>query len=78
MLIVANGILNAVDRASFALAQSILRVFLVMLPFALLLDQVLGSAAIYSAELAANIFGGLTGVALAWWVLGRGVKHSAA
>ena len=39
LLIVANGILNAVDKAAFALTQSILRVFLVMLPFALLLDQ---------------------------------------
>ncbi|MEL6737772.1 MAG: MATE family efflux transporter, partial [Pseudomonadota bacterium] len=78
LLIVANGILNAVDRAAFALTQSILRVFLVMLPFALLLDQVMGPSAIYAAELAANIFGGLTGVALAWWVLGRRVKQAAA
>ena len=76
LLIVATGILNAVDRASFALTQSILRVFLVMLPFALLLDQVMGPSAIYAAELAANVFGGLTGVALAWWVLGRRVKHA--
>ncbi|MEM6493069.1 MAG: MATE family efflux transporter [Pseudomonadota bacterium] len=76
LLIVANGVLNAVDRASFALTQSLLRVFLVMLPFALLLDQVLGSAAIYAAELAANIFGGATGVALIWWVLGRRAKPS--
>lgn len=77
LLIVANGILNAVDRASFALAQSILRVFLVMLPFALLFDQILGSSAIYGAELAANVFGGITGVALIWWVLGRRVKTPA-
>ena len=71
LLIVANGILNAVDKASFALTQSILRVFLVMLPFALLLDQSWGSAAIYGAELAANVFGAVTGVALVWWVLSR-------
>ena len=71
LLIVANGILNAVDRASFALTQSILRVFLVMLPFALLLDQEWGSSAIYAAELAANLFGAVTGVALVWWVLRR-------
>lgn len=75
LLIVANGILNAVDKAAFALTQSILRVFLVMLPFALLLDQELGSAAIYGAELAANIFGALTGIALVWWVLNRAVKR---
>ena len=74
LLIVANGILNAVDKATFALTQSILRVFLVMLPFALLLDQELGSAAIYGAELAANIFGAVTGIALVWWVLNRAVK----
>ncbi|MDJ0978967.1 MAG: MATE family efflux transporter [Erythrobacter sp.] len=71
VLIVANGILNAVDKAGFALTQSILRVFLVMLPFALLMDQTLGSSAIYAAELAANLFGGITGAALVWWVLGR-------
>ncbi len=77
LLIVANGILNAVDRASFALTQSILRVVLVMLPFALLLDQQLGARAIYAAELAANIFGAATGVALVWWVLGRAIRREA-
>jgi len=71
ILIVANGILNAVDKAAFALTQSLLRVFLVMLPFALLFDQALGSSAIYAAELAANAFGAVTGIALMWWVLGR-------
>ena len=59
LLIVSNGILNAVDRASLALTQSAMRVFLVMLPFAWLLVGNWGSAAIYSAELAANLFGGL-------------------
>jgi len=71
LLIVANGILNSVDKASVALTQSILRVFLVMLPFALLFNQEWGSSAIYGAELAANMFGGLTGVLLVWWVLHR-------
>ena len=75
LLIVANGILNAVDKAAFALTQSILRVFLVMLPFALLLDQEWGSSAIYAAELAANLFGALTGVALVWWVLNSAIKR---
>jgi Na+-driven multidrug efflux pump len=75
LLIVANGILNAVDRASFALTQSIARVFLVMLPFALLFDQPLGSSAIYGAELAANIFGAMTGTALVWWVLSRAIRR---
>lgn len=71
LLIVANGILNAVDKASLALTQSAARVFLVMLPFAWMLTASWGSAAIYSAELAANVFGGLTGVALIWWALHR-------
>ena len=71
LLIVANGILNAVDRASFALAQSAVRVFLVMLPVAWVLLTSWGSAGIYSAELAANLVGGLTGIALVWWVLAR-------
>ena len=71
LLIVANGILNAVDKASFALAQSAVRVFLVMLPVAWLLVASWGSEAIYSAELAANLFGGVTGVALIYWVLVR-------
>ncbi|MEM7779987.1 MAG: MATE family efflux transporter [Pseudomonadota bacterium] len=71
LLIVANGILNAVDKASYALWQSAARVFLVMLPFAWVLIGSWGSAAVYSAELAANIFGGLTGVMLIYWVLSR-------
>ncbi|MEP3420639.1 MAG: MATE family efflux transporter [Erythrobacter sp.] len=71
LLIVANGILNAVDKASFALAQSAVRVFLVMLPVAWLLVATWGSEAIYTAELAANLFGGVTGVALIYWVLVR-------
>lgn len=77
LLIVANGVLNAVDRAAFALTQSVLRVFLVMLPFALLLDKTWGSAAIYAAELAANMFGALTGVTMVWWVLSRGKARAA-
>lgn len=71
LLIVANGILNAVDKAAFALTQSAMRVFLVMLPIGWLLVGSWGSSAIYTAELSANLFGGLTGVILIWWVLGR-------
>ncbi|WP_298336718.1 MATE family efflux transporter [uncultured Erythrobacter sp.] len=71
ILIVANGILNSIDRASYALSQSAARVFLVMLPFGWLLLPNWGSAAVFSAELAANIFGGLTGAALAYWLLAR-------
>lgn len=69
VLIVANGILNAIDKASYALTQSAARVFLVMLPFAFVFLPSWGSAAVYLAELGANIFGGLTGAALAFWLL---------
>ncbi|MDJ0641821.1 MAG: MATE family efflux transporter [Erythrobacter sp.] len=69
LLIVANGILNAVDRASYALAQSVLRVFAVMLPFAWLLHASWGSSAVYAAELAANLFGAVTGFLLVRHVL---------
>ena len=71
ILIVANGILNAIDKAAFALGQSIARVFLVMLPVAWLLQADWGSAAIYTAELAANVFGAISGAVLIWWVLHR-------
>jgi putative MATE family efflux protein len=64
LLIVGNGIMNAVDKAAYALGQSVARVFLVMLPVALLLQPEMGSAAIYSAELAANLFGAISAVVL--------------
>lgn len=64
LLIVGNGIMNAVDKASFALLQSVVRVFLVMLPVALVLQPGMGSAAIYTAELAANLFGAVSAVLL--------------
>ncbi|MEM8724420.1 MAG: MATE family efflux transporter, partial [Pseudomonadota bacterium] len=61
--------LNAVDRASFALFQSMLRVFAVMLPFAWLLHSSWGSSAVYAAELAANLAGAVTAVLLIRYVL---------
>jgi putative MATE family efflux protein len=64
LLIVGNGIMNAVDKASFALLQSVARVFLVMLPVALVLQPGMGSSAIYTAELAANLFGAVSAVVL--------------
>ncbi|WP_324828369.1 MATE family efflux transporter [Qipengyuania zhejiangensis] len=69
VLIVANGAMNALDRARYALAQSFARVFLVMLPFAWLLRPMFGAEAIYAAELAANLAGGLLAAFLAWHVL---------
>lgn len=71
LLIVGNGIMNAVDKASFALLQSVARVFVVMLPAALLLQPQMGSAAIYTAELAANIFGAVSAVLLVRHILAQ-------
>lgn len=72
LLIVGNGIMNAVGKAGFALGQSIARVFLVMLPVALLLAPAMGSSAIYTAELAANVFGAVSAVLLVRFIFARG------
>ena len=72
VLITANGALNAVDKASFALFQSVARVFLIMLPVAWLMRDSWGSSAIYAAELAANLIGGLVAAAIVWRVLAKG------
>lgn len=69
VLIVANGAMNAVDQARYALLQSFARVFLVMLPMGWLLRPFWGAQAIYAAELAANLAGGAFAAFLAWRVL---------
>jgi putative MATE family efflux protein len=71
LLIVGNGIMNAVDKASLALLQSVARVFLVMLPVALILQPAMGAEAIYTAELAANLFGAVSALVLVRHVLVR-------
>ncbi len=71
LLIVGNGIMNAVDKAGFALGQSVARVFLVMLPVALALQPSMGSAAIFTAELAANMFGAVSAVVLVRYIFAR-------
>ncbi len=71
LLIVGNGIMNAVDKAGFALVQSIARVFFVMLPVALILRPSMGSSAIYMAELAANVFGAVSAVVLVRYIFLR-------
>jgi putative MATE family efflux protein len=71
LLITANGALNAVDKAPFALAQSAARVFLVMLPFGWLMRDAWGAEAIYVAELAANLAGGALAALVVWRVLRR-------
>ncbi|RJY10261.1 MATE family efflux transporter [Aurantiacibacter aquimixticola] len=77
VLIVVNGALNAIDRASTALALSITRVLLVMVPIAWFARAILGTQAVYIAELAANLLGGLAAAAIAWWVLWRGADTDA-
>ncbi len=69
LLIVGNGVLNSVGKAGLALAQSCARVFLVMLPFAWFLRGSWGADAVYGAELAANVLGGLVSAVVVWWVL---------
>jgi putative MATE family efflux protein len=69
LLITANGALNAVDHARFALMQSFARVFLLMLPFAWLLRGAWGAEAIYAAELVANLGGGALAALIVWRVL---------
>jgi len=69
VLIIANGALNAIDKASFALLQSASRVFLVMLPFAWLLRGEWGADAIYAAELTANLVGGSLAAVIVWRTL---------
>ena len=71
LLITANGALNAVDKAGFALAQSAARVFLVMLPFGWLLRGQWGADAIYAAELVANLAGGALAGFVVWRILRR-------
>lgn len=71
LLIVANGALNALDKANSALMQSSVRVFLVMLPLGWLAREFYGSSAIYAAELAANLVGGTVAVLVVWRAMRR-------
>ena len=71
-LIVSNGALNAIDKASRALMVSVGRVLLVMVPTAWLLGRMWQEDGIYAAELAANVVGGAIAFWIAWRVLGRG------
>lgn len=74
LLIVSNGSLNAVDKSAWALMQSFARVFLVMLPIAWLMRGSMGAEAIYVAELAANVLGGLFAAFIVWRILNREPK----
>ena len=61
-LIVVNGALNATDRANYALAQSVVRVVLFMVPVAWALGLVLEARSVFAAELVANLLGGTLAV----------------
>lgn len=73
MLIVANGALNAMDRAPVATTMSFARVFLVMVPVAWIAGNMMGGGTswVYGGELAANIAGGIMAIGLGWWFIGR-------
>ncbi len=66
VLIVTNGALNAVGHAMKAMAVSVARVFIVMLPLASAGAAVLGPDAVYASVLAANLFGGIGAFGLGW------------
>ena len=69
VLIVANGAMNAVDKANISLAQSFARVFLIMLPVAYFMKGSWGADAVYAAELAADLLGGTIAALLSWHIL---------
>ena len=71
-LIVSNGALNAIDKASRALMVSVGRVLLVMVPAAWLLGGLWQESGVFAAELAANLVGGSIAFWIAWRVLGHG------
>jgi putative MATE family efflux protein len=77
VLITANGALNAIGKANISLAQSVGRVFLVMLPFAWFFRDSWGEEAIYGAELAANVIGGGFAAWVVWRALGGGRQAAA-
>ncbi|MBB3764386.1 MATE family efflux transporter [Sphingomicrobium lutaoense] len=71
LLIMGNGALNAVDKAGAALAQSLVRVLLVMVPTGLVLRAAWGAEGVYAAELAANLAGGTIAAAMLYWLFWR-------
>lgn len=77
VLITANGALNAIGKANISLAQSMGRVFLVMLPFAWFFRDAWGEEAIYGAELAANVIGGAVAAWVVWRALSGGLRKPA-
>ena len=76
--ITTNGALNAVDRASLALGQSLARMTLAMVPVAWVLRGAWGAQGVFAGELAANLFGGSIAMLAAYWVFWRGTRKAGA
>jgi putative MATE family efflux protein len=76
LLIVTNGALNAIDRSGTALLLSAARVVLLMLPAAWLLRGPLGASGLFTAELVANLGGGLLAALLVLYLFRPGLGRS--
>ncbi len=72
ILIITNGALNAIDRASTALVLSLARVALIMLPVAALLQPRWGAMGVWGGELCANLGGGLVAALLVLYLFRKG------
>ncbi len=69
LFIVGSGAFNAIGYASTALALSVSRVLLVMVPFAMFLQPSWGVPAVYGAELLSNFLAGIVAMGIAWYIL---------
>ena len=72
VLITTNGAFNAIGKAQRALALSVTRVLLMMLPFAAYFQPRWGEAGVYGAELVANLGGAVLAAVLAWMLFRPG------
>lgn len=74
ILIVTNGALNAMGRATLALRISTARVLLVMVPVALIGSTYFGAHGVFASELAANLVAGPAALWLGLRVLASGER----
>ena len=72
LLVVANGALNAIGHSATALAVSVARVLVVMLPLGLIGSVTLGPQGVFGADLAANLIGGTAAMWLGLRAIARG------
>lgn len=71
LLIVSNGVLNAIDQSARALVVSVVRVVAIMAPLGWIGAQTLGPEGVFGADLLANLVGGSAAFWLAWRATGR-------